>query len=156
MGGDADRKISNHSEQESSCAQTELREQEKQLAKAVEKRIHRRFACAVRVSVEIPFLPTMDFGARNLSRSGMFLAFTDVHAATHNFEDNLIDSGKDLTIRFAISLHGTRHQCQVRARIIRVTQRGIGVEFGDHNPWQLAELFDMFARAYPETDAAKL
>jgi hypothetical protein len=68
MGGDADRKISNHSEQESSCAQTELRVQEKQLAKAkaVKKRIHRRFAYAVRVSVDLPFLPTMDFGARNL------------------------------------------------------------------------------------------
>jgi hypothetical protein len=85
----------------------------------------------------------------------MFLAFKDVHAATRNFEDHLIDSGKDLTIRFAISLHGNRHQCQVRARIIRVTQRGIGVEFGDHNPWQLAALVDMFSQAYPETDGAK-
>ena len=148
-------KISSNSEQGDSYAQTERQEQDKQLAKESEMRIHRRFACAVRVSVEIPFLPTMDFAAHNFSRNGMFLAFTDTSRAKHKFEETLIGKGKHLMLLFAVLLHGTRHQCQVRARITRVTQHGIGVEFGDPNPWQLAELVDMFSRAYPETDVAK-
>lgn len=123
------------------------------LTKAAEKRIQRRFACAVKVSVEIPFLPTMVFSALDLSRSGMFLAFTDPDAAKGNFEDDLVRTGKHLTLMFAILIHGTRHQCQVRARINRVTESGIAVEFINRNPWQLAELIDLFSRAFPETEA---
>ena len=148
-------KISSNSEQGDSYAQTERQEQDKQLAKDSEMRIHRRFACAVRVSVEIPFLPNLVFGARNLSSKGMFLTFPDEGSGEDRFDGNLLGKSKHLMILFSIVLHGTRHQCQVRARIIRVAQRGMAVEFGDQNPWQLTALVDAYARAYPETDVAK-
>ena len=143
-------KISNISEQETSDARIDPQEQRR--TKVAAKRIHKRFACAVKISVEIPFLPTMVFAALDLSRSGMFLAFPDPDAAKGNFEGNLVRTGKHLTLLFAILINGTRHQCQVRARINRVTESGIAVEFINRNPWQLAELIDLFSRAFPETD----
>lgn len=144
----------NNSYQEASFGQTDRQAQDQRLTRALEKRTYRRFACAVRVSVEIPFLPDIFFGARNLSRKGMFLTFPDGCASKHNFGDDLVGKRKHLTILFAILLHGTRHHCHVRARIVRVTQRGIAVEFGDHNPWQLAKLVDAYTRANSDIDIA--
>jgi len=86
-------KALNHSKQEASCAQTEREQQDQQQKEDAEQRLHQRFACAVKVSVEIPFLPTLKFAAKNFSRSGMFLAFTDGPAAEKMFENNLVSSG---------------------------------------------------------------
>jgi len=142
------------SEQNASVAELERQKPDQQLAKAKEQRRYRRFACAVKVSVEIPFLPTMFFAVRNLSRKGMFLAFTEECLGKHELDENLIGKGKHLVILLAVTLHGIRHQCHIRARINRVTQCGIAVEFGDRNPWQLNALVDAYSRAYPKADSA--
>lgn len=84
----------------------------------------------------------------------MFLAFTEECLGKHESDENLIGNGKHLVILLAVMLHGIRHQCHIRARITRVAQRGIAVEFGDRNPWQLTALVDAYSRAYPKTESA--
>jgi hypothetical protein len=136
-------------------AQSGQLEEDANLANVVEQRLHQRFACAVKVSVEVPFVPTLGLVARDLSRHGMRLDFTDEQLAMRAFDDNLIGAGCDLTIRCSVRLAGTRHKCHVNAKIVRLTPHGIAVEFGDHSPWQLMKLVDMFARHHPEPVVAK-
>jgi hypothetical protein len=124
------------------------------LSAASEKRLHQRFASAVKVSVEIPFVPTLAFAARDFSREGMRLDFRDASAGFRAFHDNLIEPGSGLMIRFRISIQGKSHECSVKAEIVRLTEQGIGVHFGDPTPWQLVKLVEMFAKAYPERDTA--
>lgn len=66
------------------------------------KRLHPRFAMAVRATVEMPFLPTTELGVCDLSRSGMFLAFADGTFARARRADNLVGPGAALSV----SLHG--------------------------------------------------
>jgi hypothetical protein len=122
-------------------------EQDTMLTEAEERRLHKRFACAVTVSVEIPFVPTLGFAARDFSRAGMRLNFRDREQARRAFGDNLVRSGCGLNIQCAISLNGTRHECTVPAKIVRMDKSGIAVRFGDHSPWQLMALVDLFARS---------
>lgn len=132
-------------------AQTDLSQPDEVIvAVADERRLHQRFLSATKVLVEIPFVPTMDFGARDFSLGGMRLEFQDETAGKRAFRDNLIQIGSGLTLRFRISLEGERHECRVKAEIVRFTEHGIGVHFGPPKPWQLVKLVEIFAKAYPE------
>lgn len=125
------------------------------LSAASERRLHQRFACAVKVSAEIPFVPTLALAARDFSQGGMRLDFQDETVGFRALNDNLIEAGCAVVLRFKISLQGKRHECSVKADIVRFTEHGLGVHFGDTTPWQLVKLVEMFARAHPETDRAE-
>ena len=118
----------------------------------VDKRDHPRFAYPVRASVEVPFLPTKEYGICDFSRSGMFLAYTDIRATRQMLEQNRTEPGADLVIRFTVSLPDETHCCRVRARLVRITLHGIGIRFAPSNPWQLSALTDLIARAQAGSD----
>jgi hypothetical protein len=112
-----------------------------------DNRSHPRFAYPVRTSVELPSLRTKEYGLCDFSRSGMFLAFTDVRATRLTLERNRIEPGTDLVVRFTVSLPDATHCCRVQARLARITTHGIGIRFTPRNPWQIAALADLLSRA---------
>ena len=82
---------------------------------------------------EIDFKTALWFGLPSIAavyvtRSVLMPAIPDPIWSAGTFA---LGKGTALMLLFAVLLNGIRHQCQVRARITRVTQRGIGVEFGD-------------------------
>jgi hypothetical protein len=109
-----------------------------------------RFAYPVRTSVEMPFLRTKEYGICDFSRSGMFLAFTDIRATRLSLQQNGIGPGTDLVIRFTISLPDATHRCRVQARLARITTHGIGIRFTPRNPWQIAALADLLSHAHED------
>lgn len=115
-----------------------------------DNRSHPRFAYPVRTSVELPFLRTKEYGICDFSRSGMFLAFTDVRATRLTLERNRIGPGTDLVVRFTVSLPDATHCCRVQARLARITTHGIGIRFTPRNPWQIAALADLLSRAHED------
>ena len=115
-----------------------------------DSRSHPRFAYPVRTSVEMPFLPTKEYGICDFSRSGMFLAFTDIRATRLTLARNRIGPGTDLVVRFTISLPDATHCCRVQARLARITTHGIGIRFTPRNPWQIAALADLLSRAHED------
>lgn len=110
-----------------------------------------RFSYPVRASVEVPFLPTSDYGVCDFSESGMFLAFTDAGATKLALEQNSVEAGTNVTIRFTFSLSGTKHQRRLQARLVRVAHHGIGIEFTPGKPWQIVALIEFLDRAGAES-----
>lgn len=131
---------------------SELREEEMFPATRGDSRNYPRFAYPVRTSVEWPYLPTKEYGICDFSRSGMFLAFTDVRATRTTLERNSVGPGANLVVRFTISLPDETHCCRVQARLVRITRHGIGVRFTPGNPWQLAALTDLLSRANGDSE----
>lgn len=113
---------------------------------AGDKRFHSRFPYAVRASVELPFMPAKEFGVCDFSRSGMFLAFTDIRATRLSLVQKAVGPGSELVVRFTISLADETHCCRVRARLVRITRHGIGVKFTPNAPWQLTALINLLSR----------
>lgn len=115
-----------------------------------DSRNHPRFPYPVRTSVELPFLPTKEYGICDFSRSGMFLAFTDVRATRLTLQQNGVKPGAALVVRFTISLSNETHCCRVQARLVRITRHGIGIKFTPPNSWQLGALINLLSRAHEE------
>ncbi len=84
----------------------------------------------------------------------MFLAFKDAQSALLELERADIEPGANVDIAFAASVADNRQRFSVRAQIMRITRRGIGVQFVTRNPPQLAALREIFERARTEADVA--
>lgn len=89
-------------------------------------------------------LASRAFRIHEISRGGMFLAFGDARTAL-DMEHESIEVGSDLEISFSVVVDGTRDTFSVRARIRRITRKGIGVQFLTRNPPQLGALREIFA-----------
>lgn len=111
------------------------------------KRIDPRYSVAAQAFVAIPSLTSRAYKVREISRSGMFLAFKEAQSTLLEYEQNNIERGAHVDIAFAFTLSDTRYRFSVPARITRITKHGIGVQFTTHNPPQLAALRELFEQA---------
>ena len=109
-----------------------------------DKRIDPRCTLVVQAFVAIPSIPSRAYGICEVSRSGMFLAFTDARSTRLELEQNNIGPGTDLEVAFTVSQAGAKYRIRVGARIVRMTSHGIGVQFATRNPPQLAPLRELF------------
>jgi hypothetical protein len=74
----------------------------------------------------------------------MFLAFTDERSTRLEMEQHNIDPGTNVEVAFAVSVRNAKYRFSVRARIVRISSHGIGVQFATRNPPQLAALRELF------------
>lgn len=126
------------------------------------KRLDPRTDLVTQAFVTIVPLSARAFQLREVSRGGMFLSFKD-STTLGDLQAEGIDRGTDAEIAFAVVQDGVRHAFSVRARIARITPRGIGFQFHTRNPPQLAGLRELFKSAggepsatmVPETTAAR-
>ena len=109
------------------------------------KRVDRRCEIAAQAFVAIPSLPSRAYEISEISRGGMFLGFKDARSTALELEQRGVEAGVHVDIAFAVTLPDARHRFGVRARISRITQRGIGVQFATRNPPQLAALRELFS-----------
>jgi hypothetical protein len=117
------------------------------------KRIDPRCALAIQAFVAIPSLQSRTYGICEISRGGMFLAFSDARSTKLELEQNDIEPGTNVEVAFSVSLPDGKHRFRVRARIARITAHGIGVQYVTHNPPQLAALRELFSRAGADMEA---
>lgn len=117
------------------------------IANDADKRIDPRCPLVVEAFVAIPSMQSRAYGICEVSRSGMFLAFRDARSTRLELEQNNIGPGTDLEVAFTASQADARYRIRVRARIVRVTTHGIGVQFATRNPPQLAPLRELFPPA---------
>lgn len=118
------------------------------------KRLDPRMDLVTQAFVTIVPLSARAFQIREVSRGGMFLAFKD-SMTLGDIQGAGIDRGTDAEIAFAVVQDGARHAFNVRARIARITPKGIGFQFHTRNPPQLAGLRELFKSA-PEDPAAAM
>jgi hypothetical protein len=97
--------------------------------------------------VSMASVPTRAYAIREISRGGMFLGFRDSCSTRQELEQNGIDRDTPLDIAFVVTTGDKKERFNVRARISRITRRGIGVAFVTHNPPQLAALREFFSRS---------
>ncbi len=109
------------------------------------KRTDPRTAFITQAFVSIPPLSTQAYQVNEISRGGMFLAFKGASTTLSEMEYAGIDRGAPVEIAFAVSLNGKQQRIRVRAKIARITKRGIGVEFVTHNPPQISGLRELFS-----------
>lgn len=119
-------------------------------ANTAEKRIDPRCTLVVQALVAIPSMPSRAYGICEVSRSGMFLAFRNARSTNLELEQGNIGPGTDLEIAFTVSQEESRYRVRIRARIVRITSLGIGVQFATRNPPQLAPLRELFPPADAE------
>lgn len=112
-----------------------------------DKRIDPRCTLVVQALVSIPSVPPRAYAICEVSRSGMFLAFRNSRSTILELEQGDIGPGTDLEIAFTVSQSKTKYRIRVRARIVRITSQGIGVQFATRNPPQLAPLRALFPPA---------
>ena len=113
-----------------------------------------RYELVAHAYVTVPSLPTRVYTLQEISRGGMFLAFGDRSTTRLELEQNGIERGTAVEIKFAISAGEEKHSFDVRANIARITRQGLALEFLTHNPPQLAALRELFERAGANTAAA--
>lgn len=111
-----------------------------------ESRVDPRVALAVQAVVEFDALAARSYGVCELSRSGMFLAFTDPTATLRDYERQGIAAGSGCEIAFSVNLPHHRQHLRIAAKIVRVTEHGIGVKFKPRDPPQLVALNYLFQR----------
>ncbi len=116
-------------------------------ANAELRRAEPRSEFTTQAFVSIPPMSSRVYEIREISRSGMFLAFKDAQSALLEIERADIEPGANVDIAFAASVADSRQRFSVRGQIMRITRRGIGVQFVTRNPPQLAALRELFARA---------
>jgi len=129
---------------------------------AKNKRLDPRRDLVTQAFVTMVPLSARAFQLQEVSRGGMFLAFKDSMTLAE-IQGVGIDRGTDAEIAFAVVQDGARHAFNVRARIARITPKGIGFQFHTRNPPQLAGLRELFRSAagdaavatMPETTAAR-
>ena len=92
--------------------------------------------------------PTADYGVCELSKTGMFLAFTNADTTKQSLTDNLVQPGTELHIAFSVPVGGRKLRCELPAEIARITEHGIGVRFLTNDPSQLSDLIDEFANSH--------
>ena len=110
-----------------------------------EFRVDPRRAIKTQALVSIPSLRTRAYILREMSRSGMFLAFGDRGTCRIELEQYGIECGTHAEIAFVTSAEGAIQRCNVRGQIVRITREGMGVAFLTHNPPQLAQLRGFFS-----------
>lgn len=110
------------------------------------KRRDPRIELVAQAFVSMVPLNSRAFQIREISRGGMFLEFRDGNTSTDMGREH-IDVGTDAEIAFALFMDGSRHTFNVRARIARITRKGVGVQFLTRNPPQLGALRDIFGSA---------
>lgn len=116
------------------------------------KRVYPRVEFSTQAFVTIPPLKTRVFQVREISRGGMFLSFKDASSTLTEIENEGIAKGSSMDIDFSVILGREKHRVNVRAKIARITRKGLGVEFNTHNPPQLASLRDFFPSAFSRND----
>lgn len=97
--------------------------------------------------VTVPSLPPRIYTVQEISRGGMFLAFRDSSTTRVELEQNGVEKGTHVDVAFAVSAGEEKYRFDVRASIVRITRRGVALQFVTHNPPQLARLRELFARA---------
>lgn len=140
-------------EQEETGAEALPQEQRSRSPNVAGKRFDPRCKLATQAFVSIPSLMSRAYEVCEISRSGMFLAFKNARSTWLELEHGNIELGTNVEIAFAVSLTDTKHRFSVRARIVRITKKGIGVQFTTSNPPQLAALREIFPRASEETES---
>lgn len=120
-------------------------------SQALGKRAELRTELLTQAFVSIPPMNSRAFRITEVSRSGMFLAFIDATTTLQEIERESVEKGTCVEVAFAVPGEGERHRVSVRARIARITRKGLGLEFITRNPPQLAPLRDMFASAETRT-----
>ncbi len=111
------------------------------------KRADPRCALAIQAFVAVPSLQSRAYRICEISRGGMFLAFTDARSTKLELEQEDIEPGIHVEVAFSVSMPDGKHRFRVRARIARITSYGIGIRYLTHNPPQLAALREIFSRA---------
>ena len=96
--------------------------------------------------LSIPPLNSRVCEVHEISRGGMFLAFTDAVTTLVEMEKADIETGAYADVAFAALVDGERHRFNLRGRIARISRRGIGLQFVTHNPPQLAALREFLPR----------
>ena len=123
------------------------RRHEGQGADGVSKRVDPRCEVGAQAFVTVTTLPPRAYDIGEISRGGMFLGFKDARSTALELERAGVEPGTYIDIAFAVTLPDDCHRFSVRARISRITQQGIGVQFTTRNPPQLAALRDLFSAA---------
>jgi hypothetical protein len=122
-------------------------------ARGAAERTDPRTSLAVQAMVAIPSLPPRAYGVCEISRGGMFLAFRNARSTRLELEQHKIEPGTAIEVAFTAALPDAKHRLRVQARIARITQHGIGIQFARRNPPQLAALRELFAQAELEPAA---
>lgn len=111
-----------------------------------ESRVDPRVALAVQAVVEFDGLAARSYGVCEISRGGMFLAFKDTAATLKEYEKQEIQAGSSCEVAFSVSLPHHRQHLRIAAKIVRITEHGIGVRFKPRDPPQLVALNYLFER----------
>ena len=134
-------------------AETERRQKNDRRLNAEDRRTDPRIGLEVKAFVSMPPLTCRGLQIRDISRSGMYLAFKDAGSTLFELKRAGIETGTKAEIAFAVYLSEKRHGFSIHARLARITQKGLGFEFLTHNPPQLSALRELFSTAEREVSA---